>query len=71
MLIAMEPSKLSKNEKEEPMIPKEQSPKFIQITATRDITGQETLYAIDEIGNVWEFIGLGWSILNMQRMAQE
>ena len=53
------------------MIPAEQSPKFIQITATRDITGQETLYAIDEIGNVWEFIGLGWSILNMQRMAQE
>ena len=60
------------------MIPKEQSPKFIQITASpisQDSTSR--LVALDEIGNVWVFhsandaVGMpsGWHILNMKRQT--
>ena len=50
------------------MIPKEQSPKFVNIT-----TGLKNnacvLYAVDEIGNVWEYTSAdGWHILEMTRI---
>ena len=52
------------------MIPKEQSPKFINI-ATGSRNGLFTLYAIDENGNVWQYTpAVGWSVLTMQRVAR-
>ena len=50
------------------MIPKEQSPKFIQMCEGPSGSGKG-LYALDENGNVWLFVNNGWRILNMERIA--
>ena len=49
------------------MIPAEQSPKFIQIAAVMHPDGITGLHGLDEIGNVWEYDGNAWRILNMTR----
>ena len=53
--------------RDNPMIPKEQSPKFINIAMAYDkISGEIVVAAIDEIGNVWWYRN-GWTLFNMTR----